>query len=203
MLVGHAHSAIICGATGCGKTQFILDLLETEYLNFFTYIVIICPTLERNKTYRRKWLFNDDGVFLIDPKEFGGLDKTLNTFYKVIGKFDDSQVLFVIDDCSALNDMKKKHHSLSELTFSGRHYNCSVWVLTQKYNSVLTDFREQTKWMALFYCKDKDSFDEALGENYVISSFEEQKQIRNKLAKNKHSKLILITEQPTKYYFKM
>lgn len=89
---------------------------------------------------------------------------------------------------------------LSELAFSVRHANCSVWVLTQKYNSVLTDFREQIKWMALFYCKDKDNFVEALRENDVIPSSEEQKEIRNKLAKNKHSKLILITEQPTNYY---
>ena len=25
------HSAIICGATGCGKTVFVLDLLEEHY----------------------------------------------------------------------------------------------------------------------------------------------------------------------------
>ena len=30
-----AHSAIICGATGSGKTEFVLKLLETRYLNFF------------------------------------------------------------------------------------------------------------------------------------------------------------------------
>ena len=27
----YAHSAIICGQTGCGKTEFKLDLLESEY----------------------------------------------------------------------------------------------------------------------------------------------------------------------------
>ena len=30
-----AHSAIICGATDCGKTEFTLNLLETEYKQFF------------------------------------------------------------------------------------------------------------------------------------------------------------------------
>ena len=29
-----AHSAIICGATDCGKTEFTLHLLETEYKQF-------------------------------------------------------------------------------------------------------------------------------------------------------------------------
>ena len=81
-MIDHAHSAIICGATGCGKTEFILDLLETEYRNFFTYIIIICPTLDQNKTYNREWLFNDDGVFLVNPQENGGLDRTLKLHYE-------------------------------------------------------------------------------------------------------------------------
>jgi hypothetical protein len=200
MLVEHAHSAIICGATMCGKTKFILDLLETKYRNWFTYVIIICPTLVNNSTYTRDWLFDDDGVFLVNPKECGGLDQALKKYYEVLGKIDERQVLFIIDDCSALNDMKKKNQMLSELAFSGRHSNCSVWVLTQKYNSVLTDFREQVKWLALFYCKDKDSYNEALRENDVIPQ-DKQKEMRDLLAKHKHSKLILITEQPTDYLF--
>ena len=90
---------------------------------------------------------------------------------------------------------------LSQLPFSGRHENCSVWVLTQKYNSVLTDLREQTKWTALFFTKDRDSFDETLKESDVISSLEEKKEIRKKLATHKHSKLILITEQLAAYWW--
>ena len=41
-----AHSAIICGAKGCGKTEFVLDLLETEYQRFFEYVIVICPNLD-------------------------------------------------------------------------------------------------------------------------------------------------------------
>ena len=90
---------------------------------------------------------------------------------------------------------------LSELAFSGRHLNCSLWILTQKYNSILTDVIEQIKWMALSYCKDRDSFEKALRENDVIPSLEERKEMRDLLSKYKHSKLILITEQPTSYHF--
>ena len=28
------HSAIICGPVGCGKTEYALNLLETEYKGF-------------------------------------------------------------------------------------------------------------------------------------------------------------------------
>ena len=203
-----AHSAIICGATDCGKTEFVLNLLETEYKDFFKYIVIVCPTWRYNKTYLgRKWLFDDlEHVFLVDPNEFATkskdpLNETLNAFFEIIGKLDESQVLFLIDDCSAEKGMTKKKQMLSQLAFSGRHLNCSVWILTQKYNSVLTDVREQIKWMALFYCKDRDSFEEALRENDVIPSRKERQKMRLLLSKYKHSKLILITEQPTSYYF--
>ena len=112
---------------------------------------------------------------------------------------DDSQVLFVINGCAGMK--KKKNQMITELAFSGRHANCSVWILTQKYNSVLTDFREQIKWMALFYCKDRDSFNEALRENDVIPMQGEQNAMRDLLAKHKQSKLVSITGQPTSYEF--
>ena len=204
--VNQAHSAIICGATGSGKTEFVLNLLETRYRNFFKYIIIICPTWRYNKAYlRRSWLFsNPEYVFLVDPKELcpksdDPLNDALKLFFETHGKLDQNHTLFLIDDCSSQKGMTKKKRMLSELAFSGRHLNCSVWVLTQKYNSVLTDLRGQIKWLALFYCKDRDSFEEALRENDVIPSLEERKQARDLLAKNKHSKLILITEQPTSY----
>ena len=132
----------------------------------------------------------------LSPKSKDPLNDTLKVFFETIGKLDESQVLFLIDDCSAEKGMTKKQQMLSELAFSGRHLSCSVWVLTQKYNSVLTDIRQQIKWLALFYCKDRDSFEEALCENDVIHSLEERKKMRNLLEKHKYSKLILITEQP-------
>ena len=38
-----AHSVTICGQTGCGKTVFILDLLEGPDWGFFRHIVVLCP----------------------------------------------------------------------------------------------------------------------------------------------------------------
>ena len=200
-----AHSAIVCGATGCGKTEFVLDLLENEYKGFFEFIIIICPTWMHNKAYlNRQWFMKDENVIPLDPgcvkSDSDWMNECLKFAYDTFG-IEDGHTLFIIDDCSSEKSMTKKKQMLSELAFSGRHRNCSVWVLTQKYNSVLTDLREQTKWTALFYTKDRDSFEETLRENDVISSLEEKKEIAKKLAENKHSKLILITEQPTSYWW--
>ena len=86
-----------------------------------------------------------------------------------------NHTLFIIDDCLAEGEMNKKRDALSELAFSGRHRNHSLWVLTQKYNSVSKDVREQIKWLCLFFTKDRDSFEECLRENDVIPDKNERK----------------------------
>ena len=48
----YSNSAIICGLTSCGKTMFVLYLLEFEYKDVFENIVILCPTIKWNKTYK-------------------------------------------------------------------------------------------------------------------------------------------------------
>ena len=81
--------------------------------------------------------------------------------------------------------------------FSGRHVDISVWVLTQKYNSILTDLREQT--LALFHSKDRDSFEDCLRENDVIPTREQRALVRKQLAGRKHAKLLLKADQPAAY----
>ena len=70
---------------------------------------------------------------------------------------------------------------LSELALSGRHAEQSVCVISQRYNSVLKDLREQTKWVCMFYTKDRDSFDNCFRENDVIPTLEERKNKRRML----------------------
>ena len=190
-----AHSATIWGQTGCGKTVFILDLLEGPYRWFFQHIVVLCPTVWHNKIYQqRPWIWTDPKVYLRDPDE--RLHDYLRAFYHV---FMGEPTLYIIDDCSASTALTKKKDMLSMLAFSGRHAEQSVWVLTQKYNSVLKDLREQTRWVCLFHRKDRDSFEDCLRENDVIPSREQRALVRQQLAETMHSKLLLKTDQPVCY----
>ena len=43
------HSAMFIGVTACGKTEFLLKLLETVYKNHFEFIIILCPTILTTK----------------------------------------------------------------------------------------------------------------------------------------------------------
>jgi len=198
MLPKDPHSAIICGQTGCGKTVFILDLLEGPYRARFLHIVILCPTVRYNKTYQsRPWVWSDPEVYIIGtPMVCERLHDWLRVFHN---RFAGEPTLYIIDDCAASKALTKKKDMLSGLAFSGRHAEQSVWVLTQKYNSVLKDLREQTRWVALFHCKDRDSFDECLRENDVIPTREERIEVRHLLSDTKHAKLLLKTDQPAAY----
>ena len=64
---------------------------------------------------------------------------------------------------------------------------------------VLKDLREQTRWVALFHCKDRDLFEDCLREDDVIPTREERLDVRKKLAETKHAKLLLKTDQPVAY----
>ena len=86
------HTALFVAPTGVGKTHLALSLLETEYINDF--IVIICPTLRYNFTYKsRSWVWNDPDVIPIEPG---------NQLYYLIEKISNllagDKTLFLIDD---------------------------------------------------------------------------------------------------------
>ena len=156
-LLKFPHSAMFVGIMACGKTEFLLQLLETIDKNHFEFIVILCPTILNNKTYLpRKWILDDKNVFIVCDVE-GRLNEWIKLFKSML---KDHQTLFIIDDCSAESEINKKRGALSELAFSGRDRNHCLWVLTQKYNSVSKDVREQIKWLCLFFTK--DSFEDCL-----------------------------------------
>ena len=201
----YPHCAIICGQTGCGKTEFVLDLLENVYRGVFKHIIVLCPTIQWNVAYKnRSWIGDvknprTKNIKFVNPVVDGKekLQELLRVFYN---KHAGEPTLYIIDDCSATKELTKKRDMLSELAFSGRHAQQSVWVISQRYNSVLKDLREQTKWLGVFYMKDRDSFDDCLRENDVIESVEERRRIKELLKQKKHRKLILKTDQPTNYW---
>jgi hypothetical protein len=83
------HSALICGKTKSGKTQFVLDeLLHPEtghYRGTFKHVFVLCPNWEDNMTYHsRPWMLSGPGadrcVFLNSE---GRLHQTLSKLFDV------------------------------------------------------------------------------------------------------------------------
>ncbi len=59
---------MIVGMTGCGKTYYLLSMLEEEYFGHFECIFLICPTYHWNKTYQ-EWIYKNCEHFYPIPSD--------------------------------------------------------------------------------------------------------------------------------------
>ena len=195
MFLKEPHNMLISGVTNCGKTQLVLDLLDTQYKDFFDNIVLFCPTYYTNKTYQDRECLKSNKFIVLNPDT---VKEHLDACLKLATEtYKNSNTLFLIDDCANLHDMKKKKSELCFLAFSGRHLGITVWVINQKYNSIVKDFRENIRFLVLFYNKDEKAMKQALEENAIIPK-EERNDYIKELKENKRSKLLLRLEHPYK-----
>ena len=170
-------------------------MLEGEYRYKFDYICI-CPTFLFNKTYQRKFIYdNPDVIPLIVRKKLNEIFEVLFNRYK----HNVEQTLIIIDDCANLHDMKLKATALTKLAFHGRHVNISTWILTQKYNAIVKDFRENISCLVLFYDKDKESREAAFKENDIGLNDDEKEKIVKELKIPKGAKVVFRLAQPFQF----
>ena len=153
MFMKESHTALFVAPTGVGKTHLALNLLENEYRNHFDFIIIICPTLEHNETYKsRGWVWADPEVIQIEPG-----NQLCYLIEKISKLLTGSKTLFFIDDIiadEALNKaLNKCLQLLLGLAISGRHRAHSLWLLTQSYTAILNNIRRQAKMLYVWYPK--------------------------------------------------
>jgi nucleoside-triphosphatase THEP1 len=126
---------LIVGMTGSGKTQFLLDMLETECNRLFDYIIIICPTINWNTTYRNWIHLSDHGVIKIPCSQ-----EMINHVLQAVSTiFRGTNTLIIVDDCAASQAVKKRVSELVRLAFSAR------------LSSVAKPFRENISRLVTFY----------------------------------------------------
>ena len=114
---------IINGMTGCGKTYYLLNFLERNYMNHFEYIVIICLTFSWNKTYQG-WKFLKDSLkdFLKDLITIECDQVCIDLIIKYTVKiFQGTNTLIILDDCACNTDVNKRFSKLVRLGFGARH----------------------------------------------------------------------------------
>ena len=189
------HTALFVAPTGVGKMHLALNLLEKEYKNYFDFIIIICPMLRYNSTYRsRKWVWTDPEVILIEPGNslYGWVEKIGNLLA-------GSKTLFLIDDIIADEILNKRRQPLLDLAISGRHREHSLWLLTQSYTAVPKNIRRQAKMLYICYPKNRTDLNNIHEENDVIETPEELVNVKKQLKQGKHTCLIMRIEHPRAY----
>ena len=142
---------IIVGMTCCGKTKFLLNFLEKEYMNCFENVFLICPTFEWNTTYEEWKYYKDDDFFAI-PCDQDEVEKWLTY---IVDFAKGSQLLIILDDCASSKSVKNRTSELVKLGFSARHFNLSVVVITQQLTSIAKPFCENISKLVTFYNPNK------------------------------------------------
>lgn len=186
---------LIVGMTGCGKTYYLLDLIASEYKKHFDYIILICPTFRRNKTYTNWEYISDDDVVVIECEHH-----SVNEVIKYVREtYEDTNSLIIIDDCASSRDIKNRTSEVVNLGFSGRHYSLSTIIITQQLTSIAKPFRENISKLVCFYNPNRKDmrtiFDDYLdGLNSI-----EYEEIKEKLKNTKYARLEIDLVSPYKH----
>ena len=191
MFMKEPRTALFVAPTGVGKTHLALNLLESEYRDHFDFIIIICPTLVHNKTYKRRgWVWTDPEVIPIEPG-----DQLYCLIEKISKMLTGFKTLFLIDDIIADEALDKRRQPLLELAISGRHRTDSLWLLAQSYTAVLNNIRRQAMMLYVWYPKNRTDLKVIHEENDVIE-MEELVRVKAQLKRGKHTCLIMRMEHP-------
>ena len=192
---------IITGPTNCGKTNYLLEQLRGPYRKVFEYIVLICPTYAKNRTYHR-FAWGDKRFFVLSP-DSSNSDEIDSLLKDVSELFSGTNTLLILDDCAVSKDLKQRSNKFIDLAFSGRHDGLSVWVLTQQLTSVAKPFRENVACVVAFYNPSqigmKTLFDDYGGELDI----ETRKQFMRLLKTNRYARLCLCLRYPFECYLEI
>lgn len=140
---------IITGPTNCGKTKYLIEQLRGPFRHVFEYIVLMCPTYAKNKTYHR--FAKGDKRFIVLSPDASNSDE-INELLKLTTELlSGTNTLIILDDCAVSKDLKQRSNKFIDLAFSGRHEGLSVWVLTQQLTSIAKPFRDNVACVVAFH----------------------------------------------------
>ena len=176
---------IIVGKTGCGKTKYLLDMLEEDYMGVFDYIFLICPTFKNNETYR-SWKYESDEDYIVIPCSQKHVDYWLDY---VVQSYEGNNSLIILDDCAGGNSVKSRTSELVKLGFSARHYGFSMIVITQQLTSIAKAYRDNMTKLVTFYNPRKKDMQEIFDDYLGGVTKEEEDSIKVTLKSRKYSKL--------------
>ena len=102
----------------------------------------------------------------------------------------------ILDDCAASKDVKGDTGELVNLAYSVRPVGISVWVVTQKYTAITTDFWQNSAVLVLF-CTPSAKTMKAIFDDWAGKlSHDEYKGLISKLKERKCSYLVFSSRHP-------
>ena len=192
---------IITGPTNCGKTKYLIEQLRGPFRKVFEYIVLICPTYAKNRTYRG--FAQGDKRFLILSPDATDSEEITSLLTDVSLLFSGTNTLLILDDCAVSKDLKQRSNKFVDLAFSGRHDGLSVWVVTQQLTSIAKPFRENVSCVVAFHNPSQVGM-KTLFEDYGGDlDIETRKKFMKLLKTERYSRLCLCLIYPFECYLEI
>ena len=91
---------IITGPTNCGKTRYVIDQLRGSFRHVFDWIVLICPTYSKNKTYRG--FAKGDKRFVVLSPDASNVEEINDLLGICEDFFSGTNTLIILDDCAVV-----------------------------------------------------------------------------------------------------
>ncbi len=199
ILPTHPFRMYIVGASGSGKTNFLLNLLSREcyYKDYFDSILVISPTaLQLDETYKSLKL-PDRNYYEPDTEVLQALmDIMEERIEEAGGKHNAPKVLLILDD---IVSYKKFCNSSLLLKFAvmSRHWNISMVILSQAYHRIPKSVRLQMS--SIVYFKGSNRELDVLADDFGAPGYT-HKQFKQKIAdatNERYSFVFIDTNRPT------
>lgn len=145
---------IISGRRGAGKSTLCLSLLNSKkaFKKRFKNIFLVSPTARNDKKFSKLVEELDDDPIQKFYEEFN--DDVVTNILDIV-KADNEENekknlhCIILDDC-VLDIPKKKSSLFNKLIITSRHHNCSIIIISQKYNAIPTIIRSNADLISFF-----------------------------------------------------
>lgn len=143
---------IISGRRGAGKSTLALCLLDSKlaYRKRFKNIFLISPTARTDKKFKRLVdELEEDGKFFEQLNQ-GNIESILDVIKSDNEQNDKKNLHCIVLDDVVLDLPKSKSNILNKLVIESRHHNCTLLILSQKYNAIPTIIRANMDLISFF-----------------------------------------------------
>jgi hypothetical protein len=145
---------IISGRRGAGKSTLCLSLLNSKkaFKKRFQNIFLVSPTARNDKKFSKLVEELDDDPIQKFYEEFDdGVVANIFDIVKADNEENEKKNLhcIILDDC-VLDIPKKKSSLFNKLIIWSRHHNCSIIIISQKYNAIPTIIRTNADLISFF-----------------------------------------------------
>lgn len=165
ILPTHPFRMYVVGASGSGKSNFILNLLTRDnmYKDYFDCVLIISPTAVQLDPNYAVLDLPDEHYFQPEEEVLERIMEIQKDEVEDKGKEKCDKILLVLDDIISYKDFVKSPILLKFAVMS-RHWNISMMVLSQAYHRIPKPIRLQMSSVVFFKGSNKEL--EVLSEDF-------------------------------------